>query len=382
MGLPRRPRLPSSARGASVPIVPAAILFDLGFGGRQDGPASRPIARSAAGAEQRRPDFALGNAGAGLGAVAGRLKGGLGSASLALTDGSTVGALVAVNSWGSVVRPDCGRLGRPIGARRRDRRAAGDPDASLDPEISRNALRPSPGQYDDRGRRDRCRARQGRLPRLAIMAQDGIARAIRPVHTPFDGDTVFALSTGDGPASDPAALARLGSAAAAAWRAPSCARCWRPSRSAAFRAGVSYGEVERERAFSCRRSPDNGTSGTTFDRKDGIRACVRSALQYAPGGRVSASWFSAPRAGQKQWSRSPNEPAESTPAYICSSPPERSRPTRILQVPGVSGGQPAARRFECPRCIGAESDRQPTIPTRSLALRRCSNKARCSLSSR
>src|SRR5205085_2208652 len=55
-------------------------------------------------------DFALGNAGAGLGATAGRLKGGIGSASLRLGDGATVGALVAVNSWGSVVRPDGGRL--------------------------------------------------------------------------------------------------------------------------------------------------------------------------------------------------------------------------------------------------------------------------------
>jgi len=55
---------------------------------------------------------------------------------------------------------------------------------------------------------------KGGCRRLAIMAQDGLARAIRPVHTPFDGDTVFALSTGAGPLVDPAALARLGSAAA------------------------------------------------------------------------------------------------------------------------------------------------------------------------
>src|SRR5437016_5882383 len=94
-----------------VPIVPAAILFDLGFPARQHWRGEPPYRRlgRAALAEARR-DFRLGNAGAGLGATAGRLKGGVGSASLRLGDGSFVGALVAVNSCGSVVRPDCGRL--------------------------------------------------------------------------------------------------------------------------------------------------------------------------------------------------------------------------------------------------------------------------------
>ena len=98
-------------RDAVVPIVPAAILFDLGFPGRvrwTGEPPYRRLGREALARVGR--DFSLGNAGAGLGAKAGRLKGGIGSASLRLEDGAIVGALVAVNSWGSVVRPDCGRL--------------------------------------------------------------------------------------------------------------------------------------------------------------------------------------------------------------------------------------------------------------------------------
>jgi L-aminopeptidase/D-esterase-like protein len=209
--------------GARVPIVPAAILFDLAFPGRQAWPGEPPYRRlgqaalGCAGAE-----FALGNAGAGLGATAGRLKGGVGSASLRLAaagvDGATVGALVAVNSWGAVVRPDSGRLWAAELA------LAGDlpdqppqPEAALDPEDFRGckastaaaganttiAVVATDAPLDKAG----CR-------RLAIMAQDGLAQAVRPAHTPFDGDTVFALSTGAGAGTGAAALARLGHAAA------------------------------------------------------------------------------------------------------------------------------------------------------------------------
>src|SRR5205823_6452033 len=96
---------------ARVPIVPSAILFDLSFPGREawtGEPPYRALGRKAATVAAE--DFALGNAGAGLGATAGCLKGGIGSASLALAGGAIVGAIVAVNSWGAVVRPDCGRL--------------------------------------------------------------------------------------------------------------------------------------------------------------------------------------------------------------------------------------------------------------------------------
>src|SRR6185437_6754681 len=100
-----------AVRDALVPIVPAAILFDLVFPGRQPWSGEPPYRRLGREALARAGhDVALGNAGAGLGAKAGRLKGGIGSSSLRLAGGTTVGALVALNSWGSVVRPDCGRL--------------------------------------------------------------------------------------------------------------------------------------------------------------------------------------------------------------------------------------------------------------------------------
>ena len=202
---------------AIVPIVPAAILFDLGFPGRRawtGEPPYRALGRQAVATAAK--EFALGNAGAGLGATAGQLKGGVGSASLALANGAMVGAIVAVNSWGMAVRPDCGRLWAA------DSALAGEidhqpaiPDAAFDPEDFSQCGRADPGANttiavvatDASLDKDGCR-------RLAIMAQDGLARAIRPVHTLFDGDTVFALSTGRGSPAEPAALARLGSAAA------------------------------------------------------------------------------------------------------------------------------------------------------------------------
>ena len=204
-------------RGVRVPIVPAAILFDLAFPGRRHwvgAPPHRALGRRAA--ERAGAEFALGNAGAGLGAKAGRLKGGIGSASLRLATGETVGALVAVNSWGAAVRPDCGRLWAAEFA------LAGEippqpplPDATFDPEDVSACAGPAAGANttiaivaaDAPLTKGGCR-------RFAIMAQDGLARAIRPAHTPFDGDTVFALSTGEGTPIGIEAQARLGTAAA------------------------------------------------------------------------------------------------------------------------------------------------------------------------
>jgi L-aminopeptidase/D-esterase-like protein len=202
---------------ARVPIVPAAILFDLGLPTRRHWPGEPPHRRlgaAATGAASK--EFALGNAGAGLGATAGVLKGGLGSASLVLAGGTTVGAIVAVNCCGAVVRPDCGRFWAAALA------LAGEldpqptaPDAPLDLDDfsacgsllaganTTIALVATDAPLD----KNSCR-------RLAIMAQDGLTRAIRPAHTPFDGDTVFALSTGSGDPVGPEALTRIGSAAA------------------------------------------------------------------------------------------------------------------------------------------------------------------------
>jgi L-aminopeptidase/D-esterase-like protein len=200
-----------------VPIVPAAILFDLGFPGRRPWagePPFRRLGRAAASAAAK--DFTLGNAGAGLGATAGRLKGGVGSASLRLAGGHTVGAIVAVNSWGSTVRPDCGRFWAADLALTGEIEAQpAVPGTPLDPEDYSGcgalaagsnttiALVAVDAALDKLG----CR-------RIAMMAQDGLARAIRPAHTPFDGDTVFALSTGTGAAVSPFDVLKLGNAAA------------------------------------------------------------------------------------------------------------------------------------------------------------------------
>ena len=200
-----------------VPIVPAAILFDLNFPLRRHWrgePPYRRLGRAAIAAAGR--EFALGNTGAGLGARAGQLKGGVGSASQILAGGTTIGALVAVNSWGSVVRPDCGRLWAaelalageidqqpPIPAASLDLddfSACGSPGAGANTTI---AVVATDAPLDKSG-----------CLRLAIMAQDGLARAIRPAHTPFDGDTVFALSTGDRAPADAATVMRVGAAAA------------------------------------------------------------------------------------------------------------------------------------------------------------------------
>src|SRR5258707_8773151 len=207
-----------AVRDVRVPIVPAAILFDLAFPGRQPWsgePPYRRLGREALARAGR--DFRLGNAGAGLGAKAGRLKGGIGSASLSLGDQAMVGALVAVNSWGSAVRPDCGRLWAA------EQALAGEiepqpalPAGPLDPDDFSACAAATAGANTTiavvatNAPLDRVGCR-----RLAIMAQDGVAQAIRPAHTPFDGDTVFALATGEDGEVDPEMLARLGAAAAA-----------------------------------------------------------------------------------------------------------------------------------------------------------------------
>ena len=200
-----------------VPIVPAAVLFDLNFPGRRPWagePPHRALGRQAAAAAG--PDFALGNAGAGLGAKSGQLKGGLGSASLLLRGGAAIGAIVAINSWGAAVRPDCGRLWAA------DLALPGEvppqpaaPDHAFDTEDFSGCAAPLAGANTTIAAVATDRALdKGQCRRLAIMAQDGLARAIRPAHTPYDGDTVFALATGEGRPPEPDELLRLGHAAA------------------------------------------------------------------------------------------------------------------------------------------------------------------------
>lgn len=200
-----------------VPIVPAAILFDLRDGIERrwgDTPPYRALAQRAADAAGA--DFALGNHGAGLGAKAGRLKGGLGSASVVDPSGVTIGALVAANPWGSVVMP-----GSPCfwaWALEQDGELGGQPRpdvGALDlADLSDCApLRAAPHTTLAVVATDAALSKSD-CKRLAVMAQDGLARAIRPVHTPFDGDCVFALATVRGGPAEPALLARLGALAA------------------------------------------------------------------------------------------------------------------------------------------------------------------------
>lgn len=205
--------------GRRVPIVPAAVLFDLANGGDKEWGATPPYRTLAERALDRASlDFALGNAGAGLGAKAGDLKGGLGSASLVDDDGIQVGALVAANPVGSVVMP-----GQPTlwaWAFELDREMGGQPlpTAPVSPDpVTPAPARQQPGANTTIGvvavNADLTRAE---AMRVAIMAQDGLARAVRPAHTPFDGDTLFVLATATRPLGDdrPTAIARLGAMAA------------------------------------------------------------------------------------------------------------------------------------------------------------------------
>jgi L-aminopeptidase/D-esterase-like protein len=209
-----------------VPIVPTAILFDLLNGGDKnwDWPPYRELAYAAAGKAAR--DFALGNAGAGLGAKAGNLKGGLGSTSAISANGLQVGALVAVNARGYTTMGDMPQFW--AWALEQDREFGGLPPPAhglaLPISHSRADLTHDPA---DAARSDpranttiavvatNARLDKASAKRLAVMAQDGLARSIRPVHTPQDGDTVFAIATGRHEmGDDPLALGELGTLAA------------------------------------------------------------------------------------------------------------------------------------------------------------------------
>lgn len=203
--------------GARVPIVPAAILFDLARGGADwsGEPPYRGLgvaACDAAGA-----DFGLGNAGAGTGAVAGKLKGGLGSASAMLEDGAQVGALVAVNSAGSAVIPGSRTLWAWAAEEDGEFGAMGPPGAMPDWTLEDTKMPLEPGANTTIGVvATNAALTPAQAQRVALMAHDGIARAVRPAHSPFDGDTLFALATGQAEAAiGPTDVARIGAAAAA-----------------------------------------------------------------------------------------------------------------------------------------------------------------------
>lgn len=203
-------------RDAVVPIVPGAIMFDLLNGGDKDWnryPPYREMAYEAT--KSATEDFGLGSVGAGLGATTVNFKGGVGSASAVTRDGHIVGALVVINAVGTAVIGDgphfwaspfeqngeFGGRGWPANITASDLaiRAKGGPQENTTIALIATNARLTKAQCN----------------RLAVMAQDGLARAIYPVHTPLDGDVVFSAATGEKPLADPYyGLAELGMVAA------------------------------------------------------------------------------------------------------------------------------------------------------------------------
>jgi len=202
---------------AVVPIVPGAILFDLINGGNKSWETNPYRALGAKALEAVSEDFELGSVGAGTGATTASLKGGLGSASMVLSNGITVGALVAANPTGQVNVADSAHFWA----------------GAFEVENEFGALGPYPGRvgFAQTARTKKDLVKQGanttiaivatdaklsnaQAKRLAIGAQDGMGRAIFPAHTPVDGDLIFAISTGVIKLNDPLMdLALLGHAA-------------------------------------------------------------------------------------------------------------------------------------------------------------------------
>jgi L-aminopeptidase/D-esterase-like protein len=183
-----------------VPIVPAAILFDLGFG---NNPKVRPTAdcgyRAAVAASMA--PVVEGNVGAGAGATVGKMgggrsmKGGLGSAALALDNGLVVAAIVAVNAVGDIVDPTTGQT--VAGVRTEDGKSLADARKLLRSGVLLRRPPPRPGENTTIGLvATNARLTKAEVNRLALMGDDGFAKAIVPSHTVGDGDTVFALATG------------------------------------------------------------------------------------------------------------------------------------------------------------------------------------------
>jgi D-aminopeptidase len=204
-----------------IPIVPGAVVFDLINGGDKDWDENpyRALGREAL--NNAKTAFALGTAGAGTGAMAAMQKGGLGSASLVLPDGTTVGALVIVNALGSVTTPgDQHFWAAPFEMNGEFGGVGPDPRGGhVGQESSRKEqammLHATEGANttiaivatDAPLTKTQCQ-------RLAVTAHDGMARAIVPSHTPLDGDLVFGVSTGDGEPVDQTAFRDIAAAAA------------------------------------------------------------------------------------------------------------------------------------------------------------------------
>lgn len=203
-------------RVAKVPIVPAAILFDLGVGDAKIRPDAAAGYEACKNASDKAP--AEGNVGAGAGATVGKLfganrgmKGGLGTAAIKLPSGVTVGAIVAVNAVGDVFDPGTGKM--LAGVRTPDGKKLMGTMAALlrgeTPPLILGGMNTTIGVVATDAKLTKAECQK-----IAQMAHDGFARTINPAHTMFDGDTIFALATGQ--SSKPANVTLLGALAAEA----------------------------------------------------------------------------------------------------------------------------------------------------------------------
>ena len=182
----------------NVPMVPAAILFDLNNGGNKDWGDESPYNNLGIEASNRASEkFELGNVGAGYGAKAGSLKGGLGSASFENEEGLKIGGLFAVNSFGSVVNYETGQFWGASDELNNEFGGMGAPQNLPEDILSGSSIghaleknNTTIGIVATNARLDAKTAK-----RIAIMSHTGMARAIRPIHTPVDGDVIFVVST-------------------------------------------------------------------------------------------------------------------------------------------------------------------------------------------
>ncbi len=203
-----------ATRAAPVPIVPAAILYDLGIG---DDPTIHPTADCGYRAAQAATDGPMteGSVGAGAGATVGKIggpgramKGGVGTAVFELPGGVLVAALMAVNSVGDIVDPQTGAV--IAGVRTADGGALADARELL---RGRAPLGTRGGENTTIGVvATNAALTKAQLGIVARMAHDGLARAVRPAHTPSDGDAIFAISTGQ--IEEGVSLLRIGALAA------------------------------------------------------------------------------------------------------------------------------------------------------------------------
>ena len=187
-------------RGMKVPIVPGAILFDLLNGGDKDWGRKPPYwDLGYAAAQAAAHDFALGSFGAGTGATTANYKGGLGSASACTGNGFRVGALVAVNAVGSTVIGDGPQFWAGMVEHGSEFGGLGVPPRLFHDQLVPRLKGDEPQNTTIAIVACDATLTKGELKRLAVMAHDGMARAIRPAHATMDGDIVFAAATGKRP---------------------------------------------------------------------------------------------------------------------------------------------------------------------------------------